>query len=105
MQLYNGEVPDDRVWAVVSSYASNPSEKYLDWFITASASTSRFKEAVAYIQENTEGEVTRWLVKLPAQRMETHDVQEFVYQHLIIKTTDAATRLDVFKSPRKEDRK
>jgi hypothetical protein len=99
VQLYNGEVPDDKAWAVVTSYASNPSEKYLEWFITPSESSARYRDAVRYIKENTQGEVTRWMVTLPARRMANYDVQAFVYQNLIVQTTSVASRLDVFKSP------
>jgi hypothetical protein len=102
MQLHGDQVPDDKVWAVRSSYASDPSNIFLDWFITSSASTVRYQEVVEYLSRKRRGgEVSRWLVKLPKQGMESYDAHQFIYHHVI--TMDAgstsATRLDVFQDP------
>lgn len=94
MQLHNDLVPDDKVWAVRSSYASDPSNQFLDWFITAEAATLRYRDVLDYLKRGTGGEVSRWLVQLPRQGMESYDVHEFVYQHVII--AGDATRLDVY---------
>jgi hypothetical protein len=103
MQLHNGQVPDNKVWAVLTHYSSDPSNQFLDWFITADASTMRYKEAVAYLRDQgTGGEASRWLVTLPRQRMESYDVHEFVYHHVITaKSSSNATRLDIFVQPGK----
>lgn len=104
MQLHNGQVPDNKVWAVLSSYASDPSNKFLDWYITAAESNLRYKEVVAYLKrQGGGGDVSRWLVHLPRQRMESHDVEVLVYQLVVVaeKSSEHATRLDVHVEPTK----
>jgi hypothetical protein len=102
MQLHGDQVPDDKVWAVRSSFASDPSNIFLDWYITSEASTMGYREIVEYLKgKGRGGEVSRWLVKLPRQRMERDDAHDFIYHHVITMGagSTSATRLDVFQDP------
>lgn len=99
MDLYQGEVPADEVWAVVMD--SPPGARDVSWFITAEAATEDYKEVVEYVTRKG-GTVERWHVKLPARRIEADAVTRWVEAHLLYEEAMGydpkyARRLDVFR--------
>lgn len=99
MDLYQGQVPADEVWAVVMDlrYGS----KDASWFITAEAASEDYREVVAYVKTKG-GTAERWHIPLPKQRMEAEAVTRWVealllYAEVTTHDTKYARRLDVFR--------
>ena len=101
MDLHQGQVPSDEVWAVVMD--APPGSKDVGWFITAEAATEDYKEAVDYVKgESFGGTAERWHIKLPAQRLEADMVTRWVEAHLLHQDAMGydpmyVRRLDVFR--------
>jgi hypothetical protein len=95
MDLYQGEVPAACVWAVCTAYGDD-STPYIEWFITAATSSEVYREQAQWINSHHGGQVTRWLVPLPRQRMEADDVTAYVNVAVILEAP-GARRLDIHK--------
>lgn len=96
MELHQGQVPAACVWAVVMD--APPGAKDVSWFITSEEATRDYTEVVTYIKTKTiMGTAERWLVPLPAQRMEADDVTIWV-EGLLLHGDDTrgARRLDIY---------
>ena len=97
MDLHNGQVPSACVWAVVMD--SPPGAKDVEWFITSEESSRDYREVAAHVK-NKGGVAERWLVTLPAQRLEADVVTAWV-EALLLQEDNPPTyarRLDVFKA-------
>lgn len=101
MDLYQGEVPADEVWAVVMD--APPGSKDVSWFITSEAASRDYHEVAAWIRARDDGGTAeRWHIKLPARRLEADAVTRWVEAHLLYEDAMGydpkyARRLDVFR--------
>jgi hypothetical protein len=82
VELFQGEVPADRVWAVRTTYGDY-SDPFIDWFITASTSSQVYQEQKAWLLGHEGGTVARVEVTLPRRRMEAAAVGDWVEKHLL----------------------
>lgn len=97
MDLYQGQVPSDEVWAVVMD--APPGSKDVSWFITSEAATEDYREVTDWIKIKG-GTAERWHVALPGQRMEAEAVSIWVEALLLSEQVPHpahARRLDVFR--------
>ena len=99
MELHQDQVPAAEVWAVVMD--SPAGSKDVEWFITAEAASSDYRDVVAYVR-NKGGSAERWHVTLPAQRMESEAVTVWVEALLLwgARPLPQARRLDVYENRR-----
>jgi hypothetical protein len=98
MDLYQGQVPSDEVYAVVMD--APPGSKDVSWFITSEAASQDYREVVDWIKVKGGGTAERWIVALPGQRMEAEAVTIWVEALLLpdeYPRPEHARRLDVFK--------
>lgn len=107
MELHNGQVPGDTVWALATTYG--PSEYQgidIDWFLTAEASSEEFRHIVAFHKTHSGGSCKRWKIGLPRQRMDQEDVDTHVRVKLLLDDPDGTTQLlDVSVQPEPARRK
>lgn len=96
MELHQEQVPSDEVWVVVTTYGDE-STPYSDWFITKAGSLDFYQQQVHWITTHHGGEVTRWHVSLPRQRMEYLDVEAWVQKGLSMEGNNAIRRLDIYR--------
>lgn len=101
MDLYEGLVPSDEVWAVVMD--APPGSKDVSWFITAEAATEDYRDVAAWIKGRPDGGTAeRWHIRLPAGNLEAEAVTRWVEAHLLYQEALGydpayARRLDVFR--------
>lgn len=101
MDLHQGEVPGSEVWAVIM--ITDHSYRDVQWFITPSAATEDYTEVVEFIKKarkGMHGQAERWLITLPAQRMEAEAVSIWVEGLLNSESApnpDYARRLDIYR--------
>lgn len=92
MELFNDEVPGDTVWAVVTTMGDH-THRYVDWFLTAEASSEEFRHMVAFHKAHSGGTAQRWKLTLPRRRMERTDVTLWVEEKLLLQDPDGTTQL------------
>lgn len=98
MQLHNNQVPGDQVWAVmVSSKGTYDEHTFVQWFLTAEASSEEYRDVVAMHKHKSHsgGTVQRWLVNLPRRRMDETEVRDFVEDEILYGPTGSGRLLDV----------
>lgn len=94
LELYLGQVPDDKVWVV---HVDDPWGSEQVWFLTAEASsqTYRDEERVLHFDDpKYPVTLTRWEVHLPRRGMDREDVDVFVTEALR-DGLDSCRRLDI----------
>jgi len=109
MELHNGQVPGDTVWALlVRAMGSYDEHEFVEWFITAEESNAEYRETVAYHKSHSvAATVQRWKVTLPRRRMDVDEVRDFVVDALLYQKgpTESTQLLDVSVQPEQARRK
>lgn len=94
MELHNGQVPGDTVWAVkVTAHGTYDEHRYVDWYLTAEASSEDYRAAVAHQRSHSGGTVERWKIALPRRRMDREDVALWVEEKLNLQDPDGTAQL------------
>ncbi len=91
MELFNDEVPGDTVWALQTTMG-DIDIAYVDWFLTAEASSEEYRNMVGYHKTHSGGTAKRYKVTLPRRRMERQAVGDYVLE-VLEKDPDGTTQL------------
>lgn len=109
MELHNGQVPGDTVWALlVRAMGSYDEHQYVRWFITPEESSADYRDTVAdHKRHGAAATVQRWKITLPRRRMQTNEVRDFVEDALLYQPgpTESTQLLDVSIQPEQPRRK